>query len=928
YWITYSFSNSDGCTDTTGAAITIHALPTATIAYGTYCARDSAEVTLTGATGGQYTSTSGLVINKTSGTVDLAKSGVGSYWITYSFSNSDGCTDTTGAAITIHALPTATIAYGTYCARDSAEVTLTGATGGQYTSTSGLVINKTSGTVDLAKSTVGAYWITYSFSNSDGCTDTTGAAITIHALPTATIAYGTYCARDSAEVTLTGATGGSYTSTSGLVINKTSGTVDLVKSGVGSYWITYSFSNSDGCTDTTGASITIHALPTATIAYGTYCARDSAEVTLTGATGGQYTSTSGLVINKTSGTVDLAKSGVGSYWITYSFSNSDGCTDTTGAAITIHALPTASIAYGTYCARDSAEVTLTGATGGQYTSTSGLVINKTSGTVDLAKSGVGSYWITYSFSNSDGCTDTTGAAITIHALPTATIAYGTYCARDSAEVTLTGATGGSYTSTSGLVINKTSGTVDLAKSGVGSYWITYSFSNSDGCTDTTGASITIHALPTATIAYGTYCARDSAEVTLTGATGGQYTSTSGLVINKTSGTVDLAKSGVGSYWITYSFSNSDGCTDTTGAAITIHALPTASIAYGTYCARDSAEVTLTGATGGQYTSTSGLVINKTSGTVDLAKSGVGSYWITYSFSNSDGCTDTTGASITIHALPTATIAYGTYCARDSAEVTLTGATGGQYTSTSGLVINKTSGTVDLAKSGVGSYWITYSFSNSDGCTDTTGASITIHALPTATIAYGTYCARDSAEVTLTGATGGQYTSTSGLVINKTSGTVDLAKSGVGSYWITYSFSNSDGCTDTTGAAITIHALPTATIAYGTYCARDSAEVTLTGATGGSFTSTSGLVINKTSGTVDLAKSTVGAYWITYSFSNSDGCTDTTGAAITIHALPTATIAYGTYCARDSAEVTLTGATGGSFTSTSGLVINKTSGTVD
>ncbi|BAV05867.1 cell wall surface anchor family protein [Filimonas lacunae] len=928
YWITYSFSNSDGCTDTTGAAITIHALPTASMAYGTYCARDSAEVTLTGATGGQYTSTSGLVINKTSGTVDLAKSGVGSYWITYSFSNSDGCTDTTGASITIHALPTASIAYGTYCARDSAEVTLTGATGGSFTSTSGLVINKTSGTVDLVKSGVGSYWITYSFSNSDGCTDTTGASITIHALPTASIAYGTYCARDSAEVTLTGATGGSFTSTSGLVINKTSGTVDLVKSGVGSYWITYSFSNSDGCTDTTGAAITIHALPTATIAYGTYCARDSAEVTLTGATGGQYTSTSGLVINKTSGTVDLAKSTVGAYWITYSFSNSDGCTDTTGAAITIHALPTATIAYGTYCARDSAEVTLTGATGGSFTSTSGLVINKTSGTVDLAKSTVGAYWITYSFSNSDGCTDTTGAAITIHALPTATIAYGTYCARDSAEVTLTGATGGQYTSTSGLVINKTSGTVDLAKSGVGSYWITYSFSNSDGCTDTTGAAITIHALPTATIAYGTYCARDSAEVTLTGATGGQYTSTSGLVINKTSGTVDLAKSTVGAYWITYSFSNSDGCTDTTGAAITIHALPTATIAYGTYCARDSAEVTLTGATGGSFTSTSGLVINKTSGTVDLAKSTVGAYWITYSFSNSDGCTDTTGASITIHALPTATIAYGTYCARDSAEVTLTGATGGQYTSTSGLVINKTSGTVDLAKSGVGSYWITYSFSNSDGCTDTTGAAITIHALPTATIAYGTYCARDSAEVTLTGATGGSYTSTSGLVINKTSGTVDLAKSGVGSYWITYSFSNSDGCTDTTGAAITIHALPTASIAYGTYCARDSAEVTLTGATGGSFTSTSGLVINKTSGTVDLAKSTVGAYWITYSFSNSDGCTDTTGAAITIHALPTATIAYGTYCARDSAEVTLTGATGGQYTSTSGLVINKTSGTVD
>ncbi|BAV05863.1 hypothetical protein [Filimonas lacunae] len=70
---------------------------------------------MTGATGGQYTSTSGLVINKTSGTVDLAKSSGATGLLTAS---------ATAMAVQIHGccyhdpcVTNATIAYGTYCAR-------------------------------------------------------------------------------------------------------------------------------------------------------------------------------------------------------------------------------------------------------------------------------------------------------------------------------------------------------------------------------------------------------------------------------------------------------------------------------------------------------------------------------------------------------------------------------------------------------------------------------------------------------------------------------------------------------------------------------------------------------------------------------------------------------------------------------------------
>jgi hypothetical protein len=75
-------------------------------------------------------------------------------------------------------------------------------------------------------------------------------------------------------------------------------------------------------------------------------------------------------------------------------------------------------------------------------------------------------------------------------------------------VTLTGAGGGTYTSTAGLTINAGTGAVNLAGSTPGTYTVTYTIPAGGGCGPTvTTASITITPIPAATISYsGTpYC---------------------------------------------------------------------------------------------------------------------------------------------------------------------------------------------------------------------------------------------------------------------------------------------------------------------------------------------------------------------------------------------------------------------------------------
>ena len=109
-----------------------------------------------------------------------------------------------------------------------------------------------------------------------------------------------------------------------------------------------------------------------------------------------------------------------------------------------------------------------------------------------------------------------------------------------------------YTAPAGVIINAATGAINLATSTPGTYTITYSFT-AGACSNTATTSITITALPTATISYAgsPYCATGTATVTQTGTAGGTYTAPAGVIINAATGAINLATSTPGTYTITY-----------------------------------------------------------------------------------------------------------------------------------------------------------------------------------------------------------------------------------------------------------------------------------------------------------------------------------------------------------------------------------------
>lgn len=147
-----------------------------------------------------------------------------------------------------------------------------------------------------------------------------------------------------------------------------------------------------------------------------------------------------------------------------------------------------------------------------------------------------------------------------------------------------------------------------------------------------------------------------------------------------------------------------------------------SIAYNTthYCTSAApVNATVTGNGGGVFSSTPGLTLNASTGTITPATSTAGEYKIVYTVAATGECSEfTTATTIYIDQAPSASIAYGSgpYCAGGGIIYpTFTGTTGGIFSANNGLYIDPATGRIDLAANVPGEYTVTYSIEASGGC---------------------------------------------------------------------------------------------------------------------------------------------------------------------------------------------------------------------
>ena len=379
---------------------------------------------------------------------------------------------------------------------------------------------------------------------------------------------------------------------------------------------------------------------------------------------------------------------------------------------------------------------------------------------------------------------------------------------------------------------------------------------------------------------------------------------SGLSIDETSGAIIPANSNPGDYIVSYIIPAAVGCESVElSTSVSITAAPEVNLSYNDtyFCSSEEniQAVTLNGSgnyENGTFSAGTGLQINSETGEINPSTSNPGTYEVTYTTPEGAGCgTYNFITEIIITEAPKPTITYPAteVCNSQTTafEVELTGnenIQGGTYSAEVGLEINATTGAINPENSLAGTYTVTYTTQEINGCAPvTTETSVTITELPSAVISYSTpICASETnlQQVTFSNTLGnyenGTFTaSPAGLSINEETGAINPAESNPGIYSITYTISGQGGCEAVIlNTSATITEVPYATLSYENAALCTSVEqdqpVTFVDTPveyqNGSFSGSNGLAINA-DGSIKPAASTGGPHTVFYSIPAENSC---------------------------------------------------------
>jgi len=870
---------------------------TASASSTTPCAESSVQLSVNaiGATSYSWVGPNGFTSSLQNPTINnITAAANGTYTVTVT---SPSCTNVASVNITVNALPTASIAYtaASFCATGTVTPTITGTTGGTFSATSGLNIDAATGAIDLATSVAGTYTVTYTFSNAT-CSNTTTATVAVKALPLVVTTAQAICAPGTIDLTAAAVTAGSTAGLTFTYYTDAAGTTPLANPNAvvasGTYYI-QGYLASTGCySKITSVAVNIQAKPNLVINNPATVCGGTVDLTAAAVTSGSDANLSFAYYTDAAGTAVLsnptAVATSGTYYIQATSTVTSCRSDIKPVVVSISALvaPTVTTTAATCAAIGTATVS-------NYVSTNTYTFSPSGPTVGAGGviSGMAAGTSYTVVANNGSCTSVVSAGFSIQSMlaspvaPAVTVTAATCSAAGTATVsnyvsinTYTFSPSGPTVGAGGVISGMSAGT---------SYTVV---ANNGSCTSVVSASFSIQSMlaspvaPTITVTAATCSAAGAATVS-------NYVSTNTYAFSPSGPTVGAGGviSGMAAGTSYTVVANNGSCTSVASAGFSIQPMlaspvaPTVTVTAATCSAAGTAMVS-------NYVSTSTYTFSPSGPTVGAGGviSGMAAGTSYTVVANNGSCTSVASASFSIQSMlatPTANISYGTgpFQAIGNLSVNQTGQTGGTYTaSPAGLAINATTGAINLAGSTPNqTYTVTYSFNNGS-CSGTATATVKVNSTP-ATIAYAnpSYCATGTVAITQTGPTGGTYeASATGLKLNETTGTVNLAASTSGSYTVTYTYQ--DGTiTATATTAITVNAMPVLSLNSSLGTTISKGDMVVLTATGGIVYNWMGADIQSGQGTSELTVRPKQTTTYTVTVSNASGCSEVRQITITV-----------------------------------------------
>ncbi len=927
--ITYTFTDGNNCTNSASDDVEVFDLPTVTFtALADLCIDAGVQTGLGNGVppGGVYSGT-GVTDdgNGTTYSFDPASAGVGVHTITYTYNDTNGCTGTFSDDVEVFDLPVVTFtAPSDLCINEGVQSGLGSGspTGGVYSGPG--VTDDGNGmtySFDPAVAGAGVHSLTYTFTDGNGCMNSASDDIEVFDITVVTFtALADLCIDAGIQSGLGSGTptGGIYSGTG--VTDDGNGmtySFDPVGAGVGIHTITYTFINSDGCTSSASDDVEVFDIPVVTFtAPADLCVNEGIQAGLGGGTptGGVY-SGPGVTDdgNGMTYTFDPETAGAGTHTFTYTLTDGNGCTSSASDDVEVFGLSIVTFtAPADLCIDAAVQTGLNGGTppGGIFSGPG--VMDDGNGmtySFDPVAAGVGVHTLTYSFTDANGCTNTSSDDVEVFDLPIVTFTIAMDVCIDAGVQTGLGGgtpTGGTYSGTG--VTDDGNGmtySFDPAIAGVGIHTLTYTYTDGNGCTNSGSDDVEVFDLPSVTFtALGDLCIDAGVQTGLSSGvpTGGVY-SGPGVTDdgNGMTYSFDPAVAGVGVHTITYTYNDTNGCAGTFSDDVEVFDLPVVTFtALADLCVDAGVQAGLGGGTptGGVYSGT-GVTDNGNGMDYDFdpGVAGVGVHTLTYTYTDGNGCTNSASDDVEVFDLPVVLFtALTDICVDAGVQAGLGGGTptGGVYSGT-GVTDNGNGMDYDFdpAAAGVGVHTITYTYTDGNGCTNSGSDDVEVFDLPSVTFtALGDLCIDAGVQTGLSSGvpTGGVY-SGPGVTDdgNGMTYSFDPAVAGVGVHTITYTYNDTNGCAGTFSDDVEVFDLPVVTFtALADICVDAGVQAGLGGGTptGGVYSGT-GVTDNGNGMDYDFDPGVagVGVHTLTYTYTDGNGCTNSASDDVEVFDLP-------------------------------------------
>lgn len=764
-----------------------------------------------------------------------------------------GCVGpSSSVTLVVNPIPVITVTppNATICNGQSVSLTASGATNYTWSPATGLSATNTATVTANPTATQ-----TYTIVGSNGtCSGSTTAIITVNPLPVVNAGPNVTLCNQPIPFTLTPTpAGGTWTGP-----NVTSAGI-FTPNGTGNFSLVYSFTNGNGCTNTDTIIVTVVNPTPASAGPDSSACFGSAPITLTGTpSGGTWSGTSITAAGV------FTPNLVGTHLLVYTFGTGT-CLSRDTMSMTVNPLPIVDAGPNFSVCIDAGIQNLNGTPSGGIWSGTG--ITNPTGEFTPSVAGTGNKTLTYSFTNSNGCTASDILVVTVNPLPVVNAGPDTTACDQPNPFQLSySPAGGSWT---GMNVSPTG---LFTPNGTGTFTLTYIFTNANGCTASDTRIVTIIS-PTQPDAGPDFAVCiDAPNVTLsptpTGGTWSGSFTTSGGIFNPTI---------AGSFHLVYTL-GSGACLLRDTVVALVNPLPIVNAGSDFSICIDAGIQNLNGTpSGGTW---SGTGITNPTGEFTPSVAGTGNKTLTYSFTDLNGCTSSDNLIITVNPLPVVNAGNDTTLCNQPFPIQFTatpagGTWSGSTITSSGL----------FTPSSIGTFNLTYTFTNAFGCTNSDVRIVTVVNPTQANAGLDLEACIDAPNVQLngtpiTGTWTGSFVSSGGLFNPTIAGTFPLV------------ISNGAGnCLTRDTMLFTVNPLPIVTIgADQQFCPSDN-PINFSGSPANGVWSGNGIT-DALLGTFDPGIAPVGTNTIVYTFTNPiTGCINRDTLLAIVHPMPVANFTY-------------------------------------